>query len=319
MTGRRLVLGNGDVRISYVVAAATSPLYRNGIGDECFFVERGRAARVETVFGAFDVAPGDYVSSRARRRTGGCPARGSRGSTAIEANSHIAPPKRYLSRFGQLLEHAPYCERDLRAPTGRCWPRTSSAPTRPRSHQAPRQRAGRRRRHGVHLRRPTRSTSSAGTAASTPTCSTSRTSSRSPAASTSRRRCTRCSRAATSSSATSCRASSTTTRSSIPVPYYHSNVDSDEVMFYVDGDYEPRKGSGIGRARSRSTPAGTRTARSRARPRRRSGSTTSTSWPSWSTRSARCELGEAGQQSTTASTPGPGLRASRSDEPPSHG
>jgi homogentisate 1,2-dioxygenase len=32
----------------------------------------------------------------------------------------------------------------------------------------------------------------------------------------------------------------------IPVPYYHSNVDSDEVMFYVAGDYEARKGSGIG-------------------------------------------------------------------------
>jgi homogentisate 1,2-dioxygenase len=30
------------------------------------------------------------------------------------------------------------------------------------------------------------------------------------------------------------------------VPYYHSNVDSDEVMFYVGGDYEARKGSGIG-------------------------------------------------------------------------
>jgi homogentisate 1,2-dioxygenase len=32
----------------------------------------------------------------------------------------------------------------------------------------------------------------------------------------------------------------------IPVPYYHSNVDSDEIMFYVGGDYEARKGSGIG-------------------------------------------------------------------------
>ena len=31
----------------------------------------------------------------------------------------------------------------------------------------------------------------------------------------------------------------------VPVPYYHSNVDSDEVMFYVAGDYEARKGSGI--------------------------------------------------------------------------
>ncbi len=33
---------------------------------------------------------------------------------------------------------------------------------------------------------------------------------------------------------------------SIPVPYYHSNVDSDEVMFYCGGNYEARKGSGIG-------------------------------------------------------------------------
>jgi homogentisate 1,2-dioxygenase len=31
----------------------------------------------------------------------------------------------------------------------------------------------------------------------------------------------------------------------VPVPYYHSNVDSDEVMFYCGGDYEARKGSGI--------------------------------------------------------------------------
>ena len=60
VTGRRLVLGNGDVRISYAVSALASPWYRNGIGDECVFVERGRA-RVESVFGAFDVGPGDYV------------------------------------------------------------------------------------------------------------------------------------------------------------------------------------------------------------------------------------------------------------------
>ena len=32
----------------------------------------------------------------------------------IEASGHVAPPQRYLSRYGQLLEHAPYCERDLR-------------------------------------------------------------------------------------------------------------------------------------------------------------------------------------------------------------
>jgi homogentisate 1,2-dioxygenase len=35
----------------------------------------------------------------------------------IEATGHIGPPRRYLSVRGQLLEHAPYCERDLRAPS----------------------------------------------------------------------------------------------------------------------------------------------------------------------------------------------------------
>jgi homogentisate 1,2-dioxygenase len=42
----------------------------------------------------------------------------------------------------------------------------------------------------------------------------------------------------------------------VPVPYYHSNVDSDEVMFYVDGDYEARKGSGIGKGSISLHPGG---------------------------------------------------------------
>jgi homogentisate 1,2-dioxygenase len=42
----------------------------------------------------------------------------------------------------------------------------------------------------------------------------------------------------------------------VPVPYYHSNVDSDEVMFYVDGDYEARKGSGIAKGSITLHPGG---------------------------------------------------------------
>ena len=50
-------------------------------------------------------------------RTAGCPrAKIPSRLYVIEANSHIAPPKRYLSRFGQFLEHSPYCERDLHGP-----------------------------------------------------------------------------------------------------------------------------------------------------------------------------------------------------------
>ena len=75
---------------------------------------------------------------------------------------------------------------------------------------------------------------------------------------------------------------------SIPVPYYHSNVDSDEVMFYCGGDYEARKGSGIGAGLDQPAPRRAHaTARSPARSSGRSARSSSTSSPSWSTRSAR--------------------------------
>ena len=58
--GRRLVVGNGDVRISYVVAGEVSPYYRNAVGDECVYVEQG-SGTVETVFGLLAYRSGDYV------------------------------------------------------------------------------------------------------------------------------------------------------------------------------------------------------------------------------------------------------------------
>src|SRR5262245_41406317 len=114
--GRQHLMANDDCRISYAVADAPSPLYRNAIGDECVYIESG-AARFESTFGSLDAATGDYViipTSVIHRvvPTGPDPLR----TLVVEATGHIGPPKRYLSVRGQLLEHAPYCERDLRAP-----------------------------------------------------------------------------------------------------------------------------------------------------------------------------------------------------------
>jgi homogentisate 1,2-dioxygenase len=115
--GRQHLLANGDVRVSYAVADRPSALYRNAIGDECVYVESGTAT-VETVFGSLDVGEGDYVvvpTSTTHRwvPTGsGDPLR----VLVVEASGHIGPPRRYLSSKGQFLEHAPYCERDLRGP-----------------------------------------------------------------------------------------------------------------------------------------------------------------------------------------------------------
>jgi homogentisate 1,2-dioxygenase len=116
VTGRRLVLGNADVRIAYVAAGETSPLYRNATGDECIYVEAG-AAVVETIFGALEVAAGDYVilprgTTHRWVLDGAEPVR----LYCIEAAGHISPPPRYMSRHGQFLETSPYCERDLRGP-----------------------------------------------------------------------------------------------------------------------------------------------------------------------------------------------------------
>lgn len=117
LSGRHLLLANDDCRISYVAAGETGPLTKNAMGDEMVFVESGRA-RLETPFGVLDAGDGDYViipASTIHRWV--VEAGDTVRMLVLETRAHIGPPRRYLSRNGQLLEHAPYCERDLRSPT----------------------------------------------------------------------------------------------------------------------------------------------------------------------------------------------------------
>lgn len=118
VTGRRVLLANQDLEISYVAATEESELYRNALGDECVYIEAG-SARLETVFGVIEVGTGDYVvipMSTTHRwvPTGQRPLR----ALVVEARSHVSLPARYLSARGQLLEEAPFSERDLRGPEG---------------------------------------------------------------------------------------------------------------------------------------------------------------------------------------------------------
>src|SRR5437899_1793369 len=117
VTGRQVLLANSDVRMAYVAADRPSPLYRNATGDELAYVESG-SGTVETIFGSLDVGQGDYVLLPTSTTHRWLPAEGEPLRLLIvEARGHIGPPRRYLSPKGQFLEHAPYCERDLRAPT----------------------------------------------------------------------------------------------------------------------------------------------------------------------------------------------------------
>ena len=261
VTGRRLVLANADVRISYVVADSPSPFYRNSIGDECIYVERGEA-RVETVFGAFDVAHGDYlVIPRATTHRwipkvaeGSVPLR----AYCIEANSHISPPRRYLSRFGQLLEHAPYCERDLRVPATTLLAEDVGA-----AADVPTEVFLKHRGNG-----PSGIVGSVHTSAHHPLDVVGWDGCLYPYAFNVRdfepitgrvHQPPPVHQVFEGANFVICNFVPRKVDYhplSIPVPYYHSNVDSDEVMFYVDGDYEARKGSGIGKGSVSLHPGG---------------------------------------------------------------
>lgn len=118
VVGRQALLGNDDVTLCWVRAERTSPLYRNSLGDELVYVQAGEAT-LESVFGAVDVGPGDYVvvpTSATHRWV--IPEDGSLELLVLESAGHVRAPKRYLSPSGQFLETAPYCERDIRGPDG---------------------------------------------------------------------------------------------------------------------------------------------------------------------------------------------------------
>ncbi len=250
VTGRRLVLSNDDVRISYVVAGAPSPLYRNGIGDECVYIEDG-AAVVETVFGSLNARRGDYVlipraTTHRWLLSDGEPIR----AYCIEANSHITPARRYLSKFGQLLEHAPYCERDLHGPTETLVVKGSEVDVLVKHRGA----AGIVGTRLTYLHHPFDVVGWDGCLyphtfnISDFEPITGRVHQPPPAHQV--------------FEGTNFVICNFVPRKvdyhpqSIPVPYYHSNVDSDEVMFYCGGDYEARKGSGIGQGSISLHPGG---------------------------------------------------------------
>jgi len=118
VTDRRPLLGNADVVISFAVTLSSSILYRNVVGDELVFVHQG-TGRFECVFGTITIGPGDYVVIPAGTTHRWIPDTGEHlNCFVLEASGHITPPRRYLSPRGQFLEQAPYCERDLRTPHG---------------------------------------------------------------------------------------------------------------------------------------------------------------------------------------------------------
>jgi homogentisate 1,2-dioxygenase len=109
------VLGNDDLLLSIArVDRAMEYFYRNVGGDELIFVHHG-AGVLETPFGDLAYRANDYLVIPTGTTYRVVP---STTSTLLvhESSGSITIPRRYRNEFGQLEEHAPYYERDFRVP-----------------------------------------------------------------------------------------------------------------------------------------------------------------------------------------------------------
>jgi homogentisate 1,2-dioxygenase len=237
LSGRRLLMFNNDIEVS--ICKPVEPLdgfLRNGEGDEVLYIHRG-AGVLRTVFGRVPFREKDYVVIP----------RGTTHTFELEDTEHtwvcfhtpgeIETPNRYRNRYGQLLEHAPFSQRDFHAPAeleaidesgeyrvtvrvrdghqdyvldrhpfdvvgwdGYVWPYTFNA-------EDFEPRAGR-----FHLPPPAHQTFQGPNFVI----------------------CTFAPRMLDWDP------------EAVPLPYHHSNIQSEEVMFYADGDYAARKGVEVG-------------------------------------------------------------------------
>lgn len=116
VTGRTPLLYNGDVAVSIAMPTATAAsFYRNGQADEIVYVSDG-SGTLESFFGLLPYRRGDYVVIPRGTIHRWIPENVAHRLLVIESRGVVRTPARYRNRHGQLLEHSPYCERDIRRP-----------------------------------------------------------------------------------------------------------------------------------------------------------------------------------------------------------
>ena len=117
LESRVIVMFNNDLNIAVAAPkkSLTEYFYKNADADEMIFIHKG-SGKLRTLVGNIDFSYGDYLiiprgmiyqiqfDSEDNRHF------------IVESFSPILTPRNYRNNFGQLLEHSPFCERDLRAP-----------------------------------------------------------------------------------------------------------------------------------------------------------------------------------------------------------
>ena len=114
---RQPVLVNADCHI--VLAAPQQSMgsyfYKNADADELIFIHEGSGV-LKTMYGNIDFGYGDYLVVPRGTIYQIHFATAENRLLIVESFSPIRYPKKYLSKYGQLLEQSPYCERDIRGP-----------------------------------------------------------------------------------------------------------------------------------------------------------------------------------------------------------
>jgi len=117
-TGRTPLLFNADVAMLFVEPDQQDEhFYRNAQADEVVYVAAGTGT-LETQFGDLPFREGDYlVIHRGLMHRYRLDLASPVKFVVFESRGHVRWPKRYRNQFGQLIEGAPYSERDIRRPT----------------------------------------------------------------------------------------------------------------------------------------------------------------------------------------------------------
>jgi homogentisate 1,2-dioxygenase len=117
ITGRRLLMFNDDLEVSICRPdEAAEAFYRNGEGDELIFVHEG-SGTLESVFGELHYREHDYIAIPRGTTYRFVPDSLPQLWLVFHTPGELETPNRYRNRYGQLLESAPYSQRDFHPPT----------------------------------------------------------------------------------------------------------------------------------------------------------------------------------------------------------
>ena len=115
VSSRRPLFFNSDIIISKAhVNKSMDFHYRNGHFDELLYVQSGTGS-LKTNLGILKFGFGDYIVIP-RGVIWQLDVDDECRILVVESNRPIETPSRYRNKFGQLLEHSPFCERDIRTP-----------------------------------------------------------------------------------------------------------------------------------------------------------------------------------------------------------